>query len=139
MKGTGGRSADSGEGWLEVSTRWPRSAGIQARLDWACEPQSMNTTGRSPSATWRMTASVSSSQPLPEWLAAWPSSTVRPVLSSSTPFFAHFTRLPPGSGHAGNGVSRSRCISLKMLRSEGGNCTPGATENANPSAWPRPW
>ena len=30
----------------------------------------MKTTGRDPSATWRITASVSGSQPLPAWLAA---------------------------------------------------------------------
>ena len=66
MKGKGGRSADSGEGWLEHSTRCPRSAGIKARLDCAWLPQSMKTTGRGPSATWRITASVNSSQPLPD-------------------------------------------------------------------------
>ena len=139
MKGTGGRSADSGEGWLLVSTRWPRSAGMKARLVWAWLPQSMKTTGRSPWAMWRITASVSSSQPLPEWLAAWPSSTVRQVLSSSTPFLAHLTRLPPGLGKGGKGTPRSRCISLKMFCREGGMRTPGATENDRPSACPRPW
>ena len=45
MKGTGGRSADSGDGWLLVSTRCPRSCGMKARLDCAWLPQSMNTTG----------------------------------------------------------------------------------------------
>ena len=39
---------------------------------------------------------------------------------------------------AQNGVPSSRCISLKMFCSEGGTRTPEATENASPSACPRP-
>lgn len=57
-----------------------------------------------------------------------PSSTVRLVLSSSTPCWAQPTRLPPGWGKAGNGVPSSRCISLKMFCSEGGTRTPGDRE-----------
>lgn len=38
----------SGEGWLAHSTRCPRSAGINTRLDCAWLPHSMNTTGRLP-------------------------------------------------------------------------------------------
>src|SRR5450830_853082 len=138
MKGAGGRSADKGEGWLDRSTRW-REASIMGRLLCAWAPHSMKTTGRGPCATCRITASVNSSQPRPAWLAGCPSSTVRQVLSNNTPCCAQRTRLPPGDGNAGNGVPRSRCSSLKILRSDGGKGTPGATEKAKPSAWPRPW
>ena len=86
-----------------------------------------------------MTASVNTSQPRPAWLAGCPSSTVRQVFNSSTPRRAQSVRLPPGLGNVGNGVPRSRCSSLNILRNDGGGCTPGATENASPSAWPRPW
>jgi hypothetical protein len=115
------------------------SVGNDGTLALRVRAHSMKTTGREPWATWRITASVSTSQPWPAWLAGWPSSTVSVVLSSSTPFCAHFTRLPPGCGQAGRWCARSRCSSLKMLRSEGGSATPGATENASPSAGSRPW
>ena len=60
--------ADSGEGWLAVSTKW-RLASMRARLLCACAPQSMKTVDCASCDTWRMMASVSNSQPLPAWLA----------------------------------------------------------------------
>ena len=113
MKGTGGRSADNGDGWFAVSTRC-RLASINPRLPCACAPHNMNTVGAACCDTWRITASVNASHPLPAWLAGCPSSTVRQVLSSRTPFSAQRTKLPPGCGWAGNGIPRSRCSSLKM-------------------------
>ena len=131
--------ADNGDGWLAVSTKW-RLASIKGCLLCAWAPQSMNTTGCRASETRRMIASVSVSQPLPAWLAGWPSSTVRQVLSNNTPFCAHGTRLPPVCEKGDGGAAPpSRWSSLKMLRNEGGMRTPGATENASPSACPRPW
>ena len=55
-----------------ISTRCPLSSGINARLDWACAPQSIKTVGRPCCATCRMMASVKASQPRLAWLAAWP-------------------------------------------------------------------
>jgi hypothetical protein len=116
------------------------AAGVdQGRLLCACAPQSIKTAGWASWDTWRMMASVNNSQPLPEWLAGCPSSTVRQVLSKRTPFCAHFTRLPPGCGRAGKGVPRSRCSSLKILRSDGGKRHTWRHGKRQPSAWPRPW
>jgi hypothetical protein len=44
-----------------------------------------------------ISASVSASQPRPAWLAAWASSTVSTVLSSSTPWRAQATQRPLGA------------------------------------------
>ena len=90
-KGTGGRLADSGEGWLACSTRTSRPCARGGCLDQrrlglrVGAPQQVDA-GRGawprPAAS---SASVSASQPFFAWLPGWPSSTVRQVLSSSTP------------------------------------------------------
>ena len=56
-----------------------------------------------------MMASVSVSQPWPAWLAGWPSSTVRLVLSSKTPCCAQRTK-EPLAGSAGTPRSRSQFL-----------------------------
>ncbi|MNR29892.1 hypothetical protein D3C85_1473090 [compost metagenome] len=61
--GTGGLRAESGEGWLDISTRWPLLSGSNKRLAWAWAPHSMNTLGEGSRATSAISASVTVSQP----------------------------------------------------------------------------
>ena len=138
INGAGLRSADKGEGWLALSTKW-RLSSIRLRFFCAAAPQSIKTTRPGLADTCAIKASVRASQPFPWWLLATPSSTVRQVFRSKVPCCAHATRLPPGAGIAGQASPKSRWRSLKMLRSDGGSAWPGATEKAKPSAWPRPW
>lgn len=138
IKGSGPRSADKGDGWLAHKMRC-RCSSIRLRFFCAAAPQSMKATGRRLVDTCAIRASVRVSQPWPWWLLARPSSTVKQVFRSKVPCCAHATRLPPGSGWTGQASPRSRWRSLKILRSDGGTGWPGATENANPSACPRPW
>ena len=87
-------------------TTWRGSSSAFLRRAWL--PQRMNTTGWSLALTARMTSSVNVSQPLPWCDAAAPARTVNVVLSSSTPWRAHGSRLP----WFGGGMPRS---SLQLL------------------------
>src|SRR5690606_35181041 len=115
--GTGGRRADSGEGWLAVSTRWPLWSGSNTCLACACAPHSKKALGAGSRATRLIRASVTVSQPRLACEVVWPATTLIGVLTSSTLWLVQRNKsLPRGSGVHG----WSSAIWLKTLRSLGG-------------------
>ena len=119
-------------GCADSITTW-RSRSMSAFFLRANAPHRMNTTRSCFAFTARSTSSVNVSQPLPECEPACPARTVRQAFSSSTPCFAHDSRLPCG----GASMPRSSCSSLRMLTSDGGGATPRRTEKHRPCAWLR--
>ncbi|OJV60497.1 MAG: hypothetical protein BGO36_00175 [Burkholderiales bacterium 68-10] len=88
MKGTGGRWADSGDGGLAASHRGRWASAPAGRRAWAWAPHSRKASGRGPATRRSKICEVRACQPMRAWLPACPASTVRLVLSSSTPWRA---------------------------------------------------
>ena len=78
--------------------------------------------------------SVNKFQPKSLCEAALSFSTVKTLLSRSTPSFAHFSRLTL----SGSSKPKSSCNYLNMFFNEGGFFIPSCTENDKPCASPTP-
>ena len=137
-----GRSRAKGQGRTPRRQRrgagWPATRGgdrnqIRPALDWACAPQSRKKTLPPGARCRRRSARRSAPPAFPGVAGSWrPSATVRQVLSSSTPCAPNVQAAAGGDLEA----PRSRAISWKMLRSEGGNAS--RHRKRQPLAWPVP-
>ena len=101
---------DKGLGCAASKIRWCLPV-IRLFFALAYPPQSIKTIGSSLSLRSEMARSVKISQPLFRWLPALPARTVRTLLRSITPFFAHFVSSP----WLGGVIPRSDCNSLKIF------------------------
>ena len=139
MKGLGRRRADSGDGWFASSTqcRACAAASNSARLAAPARPTAGTRAAASPQPNALITASVSASHP-----QAGMAGRLALLHRQHGVEQQHALRAPrrqAAARPAGDGVPRSRASSLKMLRRLGGSAHARRTENARPSAWPRPW